>query len=175
MKLRFLVIDDDVQFSSVLERALLRSGFDVRIVNDPEQAVEVARTFQPDQVSLDLKMGQSSGLLLIEPLLKAVPDARLLVLTGYSSISTAVQAIKLGACNYLCKPVLVEELLAAFDADAEVDPSGIGPRISPERLEWEHIQKVLTDHKGNVSATARALGMHRRTLQRKLQKRPVRR
>jgi two-component system response regulator RegA len=98
------------------------------------------------------------------------------VLTGYSSIATAVEAIKLGAINYLCKPADADDVMAAFehpDADPNVELADNPPSIN--RITWEHIQKVLQEHDGNISATARALGMHRRTLQRKLQKRPVRR
>jgi two-component system response regulator RegA len=98
------------------------------------------------------------------------------VLTGYSSIVTAVEATRAGATNYLCKPATIEEVLAAFGGGTDPADTPIpSDPISVDRLEWEHIQRVLQEHEGNVSATARALGMHRRTLQRKLQKRPVRR
>ncbi len=109
-------------------------------------------------------------------LLAIVPDCRVVVLTGYSSIATAVEAIKLGAVNYPCKPVDADEILTAFGregGDPDIDIADNPPSIN--RVTWEHIQKVLQEHDGNISATARALGMHRRTLQRKLQKRPVRR
>ncbi len=172
---RFLVIDDDPVFSQVLARTLQREGFEVAVINDPREAVTRAAELQPERISLDLKMEHNTGLQLLAPLLNAAPAARIVVLTGYSSVSTAVQAIKLGACNYLCKPVMVRELLAAFEPGTGRTEQEIGPRVSPERLEWEHIQKVLSEYDGNISATARALGMHRRTLQRKLQKRPVRR
>ena len=109
-------------------------------------------------------------------LLAAAPGASLVVLTGYSSIATAVEATKLGATNYLCKPAGIDEVLAAFvDPESGLEVEVPSDPISVERLEWEHIQRVLNDNDGNISATARALGMHRRTLQRKLQKRPVRR
>jgi two-component system, response regulator RegA len=108
--------------------------------------------------------------------LQAAPEASLVVLTGYSSIATAVEATKSGASNYLCKPASIDEVLAAFGAgDSAAEIEVPNDPISVERLEWEHIQRVLNDNDGNISATARALGMHRRTLQRKLQKRPVRR
>ncbi len=172
---RFLIVDDDSTFSSILARTVSRAGHEVEEVNDPGQVLARARQFSPECISLDLKMGRASGLQLIAPLLVIVPDARIVVLTGYSSVSTAVQAIKLGACDYLCKPVLADDLLAAFNNNGAQPGLPIGPRVSPDRLEWEHIQKVLNDYDGNISATARALGMHRRTLQRKLHKRPVRR
>ncbi|MEC8429588.1 MAG: helix-turn-helix domain-containing protein, partial [Pseudomonadota bacterium] len=114
------------------------------------------------------------GLPLIPKLKQQLPQLDIVMLTGYSSINTAVEAIKLGASNYLCKPANADEILAAFEAEPDADIEISNAPISVNRLEWEHIQKVLAEHEGNVSATARALGMHRRTLQRKLQKRPVR-
>ena len=108
-------------------------------------------------------------------LLALAPDCRVVVLTGYSSIATAVEAIKLGAVNYLCKPADADEILASLERDTgdpDIDIADSPPSIN--RVTWEHIQKVLQEHDGNISATARALGMHRRTLQRKLQKRLVR-
>jgi two-component system response regulator RegA len=124
---------------------------------------------------LDLRLAADSGLRLIPPLKAAYPEIRILLLTGYASIATAVEAIKLGATHYLPKPAGVDEILSALGAeegDAEVTPAEAP--LSVDRLEWEHIQKVLAEHEGNLSATARALKMHRRTLQRKLAKRPVR-
>jgi two-component system response regulator RegA len=127
-------------------------------------------------VVLDLNLGGSSGLALVEPLLRLNPDCRIVVLTGYASIATAVDAIKLGAIQYLSKPVAVETILGAFDSDDQpnVEDSPVAEPLSVDRLEWEHIQRVLRENDGNISATARALRMHRRTLQRKLAKRPVR-
>ncbi len=118
-------------------------------------------------------MPGTSGLVALPQLLESVPEARLVVLTGYSSIATAVAATKAGACNYLCKPATIDQILEAFESTGDQAPEIPVDPISVERLEWEHIQRVLQDHDGNISATARALGMHRRTLQRKLQKRPV--
>ena len=121
-------------------------------------------------------MPGTSGLVLLPRLLELAPQSLIVVLTGYSSIVTAVEATRAGATNYLCKPATIEEILAAFAGSTSADNTPIASDpISVERLEWEHIQRVLHEHDGNVSATARALGMHRRTLQRKLQKRPVRR
>ncbi|MBS3936504.1 MAG: response regulator, partial [Sulfuritalea sp.] len=141
-------------------------------------ALALARDEPPAAVVLDLNLGSSSGLALIRPLLDLAPGCRILVLTGYASIATAVEAIKRGATQYFAKPIEVDAIVAAFGAPdrcavtavAEVpdDPLSVG------RLEWEHIQRVLHEHQGNISATARALRMHRRTLQRKLAKRPVR-
>jgi two-component system response regulator RegA len=118
------------------------------------------------------------GLSLIAPLCDLQPDARILVLTGYASIATAVQAVKEGADNYLAKPANVESILAALQTNAsevQADEALENPVVlSVDRLEWEHIQRVLAENNNNISATARALNMHRRTLQRKLAKKPVR-
>jgi two-component system response regulator RegA len=171
---RLLLVDDDEVFCSVLRRALQRRGFRVAVAHSPDAALELARDREPEFAVVDLRLGQSSGLVLVEQLAKQDPQMRILVLTGYASIATAVEAIKLGAVHYLTKPADADRILAAFErteGDAEVPPPDSPP--SPRRLEWEHLQKVLMDHDGNVSATARALGMHRRTLQRKLSKRPV--
>ncbi|GEK71790.1 MULTISPECIES: response regulator transcription factor [Halomonas] len=173
---RLLIVDDDEMFCHVLHRAMSRRGFEVLVAHDAERALALARQHEPTMATLDLKLEQESGLKLLPEMLEAVPDCRVVVLTGYSSIATAVQAIKLGAVNYLCKPADAEEILAALsqeEADPEAEVAEHPPSIN--RLTWEHIQKVLQEHDGNISATARALGMHRRTLQRKLQKRPVRR
>jgi len=130
----------------------------------------------PDYAALDLKMDGDSGLVLLPKLLELDPEMRVVILTGYSSIATAVEAIKRGACNYLCKPADADDVLAALLSEhADLDSLVPENPMSVDRLQWEHIQRVLTEHEGNISATARALGMHRRTLQRKLQKRPVRR
>ncbi|HQA10859.1 response regulator transcription factor [Zoogloea sp.] len=170
-----LVIDDDPAFNRVLTRALGQRGFAVFGATDPESALALAREHEPEYVVLDLNIGGSSGLRLIEPLLAANPDCRILVLTGYASIATTVDAIKLGATQYLAKPADVDAILKALSATDVIIDDGVsaGP-MSVDRLEWEHIQRVLAENDGNISATARALKMHRRTLQRKLAKRPVR-
>ncbi|GAA5178540.1 MULTISPECIES: response regulator transcription factor [Halomonadaceae] len=173
---RLLIVDDDEIFCRVMERALSRRGYEVMTAVDADQALSLAQQAPPQLATLDLKLEHSSGLKLLPELLEIVPECRIVVLTGYSSIATAVEAIKLGAVNYLCKPVDADEVLAAFerdDGDPDIDIADHPPSIN--RVTWEHIQKVLQEHDGNISATARALGMHRRTLQRKLQKRPVKR
>ncbi|MDD3353531.1 response regulator transcription factor [Zoogloea sp.] len=169
-----LVIDDDPAFNRVLTRALSQRGFTVFGAQDPEAALSLARLHEPEYVVLDLNIGGSSGLRMIEPLLAANPDCRILVLTGYASIATTVDAIKLGATQYLAKPADVDAILKALNATEVViaDQVSAGP-MSVDRLEWEHIQRVLAENEGNISATARALKMHRRTLQRKLAKRPA--
>lgn len=173
---RLLIVDDDEMFCHVMQRALTRRGFEVMVANDADEALALARRTPPQLATLDLKLEHSSGLKLLPDLLAIVPECRVVVLTGYSSIATAVEAMKLGAVNYLCKPADADEILTAFerdDGDPDIDIADNPPSIN--RVTWEHIQKVLQEHDGNISATARALGMHRRTLQRKLQKRPVRR
>ncbi len=174
MTANILVIDDDPTFNGVLTRALVRRGFEARGVTSAEAALDAARLVPPTQVVLDLNLGGSSGLALIEPLLAINPTCRIVVLTGYASIATAVDAIKLGAIQYLAKPVEVSAVLAAFGDEKPQPEKVVGATpLSVDRLEWEHIQRVLRDHDNNISATARALNMHRRTLQRKLMKRPA--
>lgn len=174
---RLLLIDDDPVFSSTLSRSLVRRGLQVNLAAHREAALALAREHVYTDITLDLNLGEQSGLLLIQPLRQLQPSASLLVLTGYASIPTTVQAMKLGADNYLAKPADVSTILRALDQDAsdlesEIDePEDLQP-MSVSRLEWEHIQRVLAEHEGNISATARALNMHRRTLQRKLAKRP---
>ena len=169
-----LIVDDDSIFSSILSRALTRRGYVALTAETASEAVLICQQHQPQQAVVDLKLETESGLNLLPQLKKANPEIQMLILTGYSSISTAVEAIKMGAVNYLCKPAGVEDILAAFDntaANPEIAIKETPPSI--DRLEWEHIQKVLAQNEGNISATARSLGMHRRTLQRKLLKRPV--
>jgi len=171
-----LIIDDDAIFNAVLVRTLERRGHPVRGAADPVAALAVAAEISPVRVVLDLNLNGSSGLALIPQLLAINPACRIVVLTGYASIATAVDAIKLGAVQYLAKPVEIEAILAAFESDDDRDLDMVAPDepLSIDRLEWEHIQRVLNENDGNISATARALKMHRRTLQRKLSKRPVR-
>lgn len=170
-----LLVDDDQVFAAVAARGLARRGFDVRIAHDAATALAAFDAATP-YVLLDLSLGDESGLALV-PRLKAInPATRILVLTGYASITSAVEAIKLGAEDYLTKPAdldsVVNTLLGQRPATAPGQAGRPDP-LSVDRLEWEHIQRVLHDHEGNISATARALKMHRRTLQRKLTKRPV--
>jgi len=171
-----LIIDDDAIFNAVLVRTLERRGHPARGAADPVAALAVAAEISPVRVVLDLNLNGSSGLALIPQLLAINPACRIVVLTGYASITTAVDAIKLGAVQYLAKPVEIEAILAAFESDDDRDLDMVAPDepLSIDRLEWEHIQRVLNENDGNISATARALKMHRRTLQRKLSKRPVR-
>jgi two-component system, response regulator RegA len=171
---RILVVDDDPIFAVTLAQALRRRGHEVETADEPAAAMAAAIRLAPDATVLDLKLGEASGLGLVAPLKSLRSDMRILLLTGYASIATAVEAIKLGATHYLPKPADADEILAALGraaGDADIAPPD--EPMSVDRLEWEHIQKVLAEHEGNISATARALKMHRRTLQRKLMKKPV--
>jgi len=172
---KLLVVDDDPVFRGVLARALAKRGFDVQAAAGLAEARRALDDDTPDYAVVDLKMPDGSGLVLVEELKRRNPRARIVVLTGFASVATAVEAIKLGAVHYLPKPADADEVISAFGREAGDSTTRVSPRpLSVDRLEWEHIQKVLAEHGGNVSATARALNMHRRTLQRKLTKRPAR-
>ncbi|MDK2125961.1 response regulator transcription factor [Parachitinimonas caeni] len=168
-----ILADDDETFIDVLARALSRRGYTVHKALDAQQATTAALQTKFEFAVVDLKLGNDSGLKLIESLLTTNEEMKIVMLTGYASITTAVESIKLGACHYLAKPAGVAEIITAFEqigGDSSVDIPE--KPLSVDRLEWEHIQKVLAENEGNISATARALNMHRRTLQRKLGKRP---
>jgi two-component system response regulator RegA len=172
----FLILDDDEVFAGTLARSLTRRGFDTTIAHTGEQALNAAKSTAFDFVTIDLHLEKDSGLQWIAALRKALPNASMLVLTGYASIATTVQAIKLGADDYLAKPANVDSILSALQGSAPgepvADPAAPPVPLSVDRLEWEHIQRVLAEHEGNISSTARALNMYRRTLQRKLAKKP---
>lgn len=176
MNQAFLILDDNDAFAATLARSLARRGYRATVARSGEEALLAARRERFDYATIDLQLEKDSGLQWISPLREALPEARLLVLTGYASIATTVQAIKSGADNYLAKPANVDSILSAMaQLDAAPDDA-VATEVTPlslERLEWEHIQRVLAEHQGNISSTARALNMHRRTLQRKLGKRPV--
>ncbi len=174
IKPRLLLADDDEVFSGVLARALAKRDFEVEVVHDVEAGMALSERWWPDYAVVDLNMPGGSGLSLVEHLCSQDEEMRAVVLTGYASIATAVEAIKLGAIHYLAKPADADEIVTALHKDS--GDSEVPVRESPmsvRRLQWEHIQKVLAEVDGNISEAARRLGMHRRTLQRKLQKRPV--
>ena len=183
MSLRILIVDDDDVFLRVMSRSLERYQLATESALDGLSAIDKCTTFLPDAILLDLKLGQDNGLDLIQQLLSIKPDVKIVLLTGYASIATAVEAIKRGAFDYLPKPVATTDVLKTLGINKAASNTSYqkvtnkeqedieGPSL--QRLEWEHIQRVLADHDGNISATARALGMHRRTLQRKLAIRPV--
>ena len=172
-----LVVDDDQRFAITLAAALARRGYVAHVAHDAVTALATAQSKEPAAAIVDLKLGGDDGLALIEPLRRAHPQMRIVVLTGYASIATAVKAIKLGADDYLAKPVTAGAVAAVLEREARPEGTAAAAPLepmSPRRLEWEHIQRVLGEHDGNISATARTLRMHRRTLQRKLAKRPAR-
>jgi two-component system response regulator RegA len=169
-----LLVDDDDAFRVVLAKALERRGFAVSIAENAERAMAMATQQSPEFAVVDLKMPGASGLALIERLIQLDAQTRIVMLTGYASIATAIEAIKLGAVHYLAKPVDADQVVAAFSRTSGVAAMAVTDQpLSVDRLEWEHIQRVLSENDNNVSATARALQMHRRTLQRKLGKRPT--
>lgn len=173
-KIDFLVVDDDPTLARMLERVLQRRGYSTLSASDATRALQLTNGVIFERAIVDLKLGSDSGLQLIRELKLRQQEMAIVMLTGYSSISTAVEAVKLGAVNYLCKPADADEILAAFgEQKQQTSTETTYTPISIDRLEWEHIQKILQENNGNISATARALGMHRRTLQRKLHKRPV--
>lgn len=166
-----LLVDDDEMFRQVLAKALHKRGFEVMVASDVTQALSLAEASSPEYAIVDLKMPGQSGLVLVRRLKELDEATRIVVLTGYASIATAVEAVKLGATYYLAKPSAVDEIIAALDrteGDEAIMPSA--QPLSVDRMEWEHIQRVLAEQEGNISATARVLNMHRRTLQRKLMK-----
>lgn len=167
-----LLVDDDELYARTLQRSLARRGVMLCIAFDAAGALAQAAAGKHDFILLDLKLGAESGLDLIVPLRSLCTDARIILMTGYASVATAVDAIKRGADDYLAKPVTAGSLLRLLSGEAI--PAGVSDTMTPlARLEWEHIQQALTETGGNVAATARLLGMHRRSLQRKLAKRPV--
>ena len=171
-----LVVDDDAVFRPRLMRALEQRGLEVRGAADVEAALALAREESPELAVVDLRMPGRSGLDLVRELKAIDATTSIVVLTGYGSIATAVEAIHLGATHYLTKPADADEILAAFDRAGRTDATGLPIEhevASLARAEWEHINRVLSDCAGNVSQAARLLGLHRRSLQRKLGKRPV--
>jgi two-component system response regulator RegA len=169
----FLIVDDDKVFCEVVTLALKKRGFSVSIASNAKEAIKIAKDRFPDFALVDLKMPGDTGLVLIRNLKSISALTRVVLLTGYASISTAIEAIRAGACHYLVKPADIDEIISAFNkTEGDIDvPISQNP-MTVNRLEWEYIQKVLSENSGNISATAKALNMHRRTLQRKLSKVP---
>jgi two-component system response regulator RegA len=170
-----LIVDDDPVFRERLGRALQEHGYEVHLAEGFEAAVVLAQAESPEVALVDLRMPGRSGLELVRELHAIDPATRIIVLTGYGSIATAIEAMRLGAAYYLSKPVDADEVLAAL-ARTDAPPLQPAPAayVAPSlaRAEWEHINRVLADCGGNISAAARHLGIHRRSLQRKLQKYP---
>jgi two-component system response regulator RegA len=169
---RLLIVEDDAVFARTLARSFEKRGYRVEMVAELEGLDTLVATFAPAFAVVDLRLGGASGLACVEQLHAADPEMRIVVLTGFASIATAVEAIKLGATNYLTKPSHTDEIEAAFDrsdGDAQVGVSATPTSI--KTVEWEHIHQTLAASDFNVSEAARRLGMHRRTLARKLEKR----
>lgn len=169
-----LMVEDDRTFCRVMQAALEKRGFTVHTAHSAAEGRTRAAEINPEYALVDLRMPGESGLALVKWLKENVEGVRIVVLTGYASIATAVEAIKLGAAHYLTKPVEVDEVISAFErVEGDAGTPAAARPMSVNRLEWEHLQKVLLECDGNISETARRLGMHRRTLQRKLAKRPA--
>lgn len=167
-----LLIDDDDLYLRTLQRSLARHNLETRIATNIAEALRVAEETLPAFALVDLRLGEDSGLTLIRPLRALRADMRILLVTGYASVATAVEAIKRGADDYLPKPATAPMILRALGL-AKSESAAVEATMTPlHRLEWEHIQQALHESGGNVSAAARLLGMHRRSLQRKLAKRP---
>ncbi len=173
-----LIVDDDEVYRNRLARAFVDRGYDVRTAGDYDSAVTAASADSPELAVVDLKMPGKSGLELVKALREIDPSTKTIVLTGYGSIATAIDAVRLGATYYLSKPADADDILGAFARGEAppLDPPGAdstdyrAPSLA--RAEWEHINRVLSDAGGNISEAARRLGIHRRSLQRKLQKYP---
>lgn len=172
-----LIVDDDEVYRNRLARAFVDRGYDVRTAQDYDTAVAAAQHESPEFAVVDLKMPGKSGLELVKALVEIDPSTKSVVLTGYGSIATAIDAVRLGATYYLSKPADADDIVRAF---ARADAPPLEPPTDGEdfkapslaRAEWEHINRVLSDAGGNISEAARRLGIHRRSLQRKLQKYP---
>ena len=169
-----LIVDDDEIFCQVLANALESRGYKTKQAFNFRQTQDMIRKWSPQYAVVDLRIGHDSGLKVCQLLLETIPSIQIVILTGYASIATAVEAIKLGVIQYLTKPTDVDTILNALmqdEADSDIDIPN--KPLPVKRLEWEHLQNVLSENGGNISKAAEQLGMHRRTLQRKLQKKPV--
>jgi two-component system response regulator RegA len=171
---RLLIVEDDVRFAATLRRSFERRGYEVWVAGSVEELDERLEEARPQYAVVDLKLAAASGLTCIPRLHEYDPEMRIVVLTGFASIATAVEAIKLGAGHYLAKPSNTDEIEAAFHrSEGDVNTRLSARPTSLKTLEWERINETLAETNFNISETARRLGMHRRTLARKLAKRPV--
>lgn len=172
---RLVIVEDDESFARTLARSFERRGYDVKTATGPPELHQLLERSGFDYAVVDLKLGVYSGLPCVEALHEADPSTRIVVLTGFASIATAIEAIKLGAAHYLPKPSNTDDIEAAFGRTAGNSQVPLeGRATSIKTLEWEKINETLIATGFNISETARRLGMHRRTLARKLEKRPVR-
>lgn len=172
--LRLLIVEDDAAFARALTRSFERRGYSVQQVSSLEDVRTAIAVTSPQRAVVDLKLGTQSGLSVVQALHAHDAAMRIVVLTGFASIATAVEAIKLGACNYLVKPSNTDDIESAFTRETGAAEVPVAERsTSIKTLEWERIHEVLAETGFNISETARRLGMHRRTLARKLEKRGV--
>ena len=174
-KTAVLIVDDDRVFRELLDKGLTRLEYQTETAGSGTEALAASQV--PDIILLDMRLGEESGLGLIPALLERFTSAKIIIVTGYANLATAVKAVKMGASNYVAKPVnardihgVIQECLFGQE-EIELEEASI-PDEAPslKRLEWEHIHRVLEENDGNISRTAQQLGMHRRTLQRKLKK-----
>jgi two-component system response regulator RegA len=170
-----LIVEDDAVLRVRLARAFRERGYEVREAPDGDAAIELAQADPPEHAVVDLRMPGRSGLEVVQALKEADPSTVIVVLTGYGSIATALEAVRLGATHYLTKPANADEIIAAFARGRSLPVPATDEASPPSlaRVEWEHINRVLADCGGNVSQAARLLGIHRRSLQRKLSKYPL--
>ncbi len=169
-----LLVDDDQAWLNRLERAMQRRGYHVHTSTTVAQGIGLAKTVKPDFAVVDMRLQDGNGMSVIEAVQKANPNGRVIMLTGYANIATAVEAVKKGAIDYLAKPADADEIDAALKAEPDAKPPPPENPMSADRVRWEHIQRVYELCDRNVSETARRLNMHRRTLQRILAKRAPR-
>jgi two-component system response regulator RegA len=167
-----LLVDDNALYLQTLQRSLQKRGFKTVLAQNMAEALAVARQHLPEFALVDLRLGEESGLSLIEPLKAIRADMRVVLVTGYASVATAVEAIKRGADNYLMKPVTADAIVRSLFDEPAANLEPETTMVPLARVEWEHIQQALRETSGNVSAAARLLGAHRRSLQRKLARRP---
>lgn len=166
----FLLIDDDDSFRKRLSRALKDRSYDVFDTGSPVEGIKLAAEINPTHIVLDLKMPGMTGLMVLKEIKKICKDAAILILTGYGSITTAIEAIRDGAVHYLNKPVDLDTILQSFKGAADTPKQYTVPSL--DRIEWEHLQRVMQECNGNISLAAKMLGLHRRSLQRKLKNPP---
>lgn len=175
-----LLVDDDERLRSRMTRAFEERGYEAQQADGYDSAIAIAQRESTEYAVVDLRMPGKSGLEVVRELHRIDPATKIVVLTGYGSIATALEAVRLGATHYLTKPADVDEVIASFDrgdVEGELEEHSAGSKTpqtpSLARVEWEHIQRVLTDCGGNITKAAEKLGIHRRSLQRKLSKFPM--
>jgi len=175
-ELTALIVDDDELFRTRLGRAFEARGWEVFLGSSLAEAVCLVRENAPSLIIVDLRLNGESGLDIVRALRPLDPTMSIIVLTGWGSIATAVEAVRDGADHYLSKPVDADQIIAVFESLPATTIATDAPSVVPSlaRVEWEHIQRVLTDCRGNISMAAKQLGLHRRSLQRKLAKYPPR-